>query len=268
MDLVRILFAGIALLLGAGFTSAQTGAEVVDIPTRAGVTQRFLYQSPGSPEAAVILIAGGHGGIQMGTGGYMPRWASDNFVIRTRDLYLQRGLATAIVDAPSDRQTKQFLNGFRQTPEHVADIKAVIAWLRARQSGPVWLVGTSMGTLSAAYVATQSTSSSGGPDGVVLTSSILSSADVSALTPIPAMALERIVVPVLVVHHEEDGCRLCPYGAAAALVDKLTASPRKALVSFKGGQTRGDPCAEWAHHGFNGQEADVVKSIVDWIKLR
>lgn len=87
-----------------------------------------------------------------------------------------------------------FLNGFRQTTEHVADVKAVIAWLRRTAKVPVWLVGTSRGTQSVAYIATDLTGAEG-PDGVVLTSTILVD---KKSTPVPAMALGNIRVPVLV----------------------------------------------------------------------
>ena len=244
---------------------SQSAPQVVDIPTRPGVTQRFLYQSPPAPRAAVVLIAGGHGGLQITSAGSF-RWGADNFVVRTRDLYVQQGLAFAVVDAPSDRQSKPYLSGYRQTAEHVADIKAVIVWLRAKNPGPVWLVGTSMGTLSTAYVATQLSIKDGGPDGVVLTSSILDGS--MGLRPVQAMPLEQITAPVLVVHHEEDGCKYCPFSATGSLMGKLVATPRKALLSFKGGMESGDPCYEWGYHGFNGQEAAVVQGIADWIKAR
>jgi hypothetical protein len=50
---------------------------------------------------------------------------------------------------------------------------AVIAWLKQQAPVPVWLVGTSRGTQSAAYIATEATPAQGGPDGIVLTSTIL-----------------------------------------------------------------------------------------------
>ena len=77
-----------------------------------------------------------------------------------------------VVDAPSDRQRAPFLNGFRQTEEHAADLKATIAWARATAKVPVWLVGTSRGTQSAAYAATV-LQGADAPDGVVLTATIL-----------------------------------------------------------------------------------------------
>ena len=167
----------------------------------------------------------------------------------------------AIVDAPSDRQRPPYLSGFRQTQEHAADIKAVIAWLRGRANVPVWLVGTSRGTQSAAYIATQ-LDGPDGPDGLVLTSTILTD---NKSRPVPAMELDRLRIPVLVVHHEQDGCRLCSFSEVPALMQKLEHVPRKQLLSFKGGDNHGDPCEAFAYHGYNGIEREVVTQIAAWI---
>ena len=92
---------------------------------------------------------GGHGGLQILPNGSM-KWGVGNFLIRTRQLFAERGLMVAVVDAPSDRQSPPYLGGFRQTPEHAADLKAVIARLRQNAKAPVRLVGTSRETQSAA----------------------------------------------------------------------------------------------------------------------
>ena len=143
-------------LLAAGLyqdASGQVRERVVDIPTRPGVTQRFLYLSPENPKAAVILFPGGHGGLQISQDG-SPRWGATNFVVRTRQEFADMGLSVVVIDAPSDRQSPPFLGGFRQKAEHVEDVKAVIAWMRKQNNVPVWLVGTSRGTQSAAFIAT------------------------------------------------------------------------------------------------------------------
>ncbi|HEY2256359.1 MAG TPA: alpha/beta hydrolase, partial [Variovorax sp.] len=155
-----------------------------------------------------------------------------------------------------------FLQGFRQTPEHVADLKAVIAWLRERTGQAVWLVGTSRGTQSAAWAGTQLPRADGGPDGLVLTSTILNDPRSRA---VPAMPLERVAVPVLVVHHQQDGCKLCPFNETPALMEKFTAAPRKELIGVSGGISQGDPCEAYAYHGYNGLETDVVGRIAAWI---
>jgi dienelactone hydrolase len=253
-----------ALLIAlASLAGAQTAQEVVDIPTRSGVTQRMIVLTPPEPKAAVVLLAGGHGGLQIFPNGSM-KWGEGNFLVRTRQSFADQGLRVAVVDAPSDRQSPPYLGGFRQTPEHVADLRAVIAWLRGRSKVPVWLVGTSRGTESAAYVATQ-LSAPEGPDGVVLTSTILTEAKGR---PVPAMELDRIRVPVLVVHHQQDGCSLCPFSQTPTLMAMLTNSPRKQLLSFQGGRSTGDPCGAFAYHGYNGLESDVVRQVAAWVLAR
>lgn len=243
-------------------TFGQVSEKVVDIPTRPGVTQRFIYLAPENPKASVILFAGGHGGLQVGDNGGF-RWGDRNFLVRTRQLFADSGLAVVVIDAPSDRQSTPFLSGFRQTPEHVADVKAVIAWLKKQTKIPVWLIGTSRGTQSAAFVATQLAALDGGPDGLILTSTILTD---DKGRPVPEMPLEKITIPVLVVHHEQDGCKHCAYSEIPRLMNKLSATPAKDLATFKGGNNRGDPCEALAYHGFNGLEEDVVERIVTWIQ--
>ncbi|RJR42578.1 MAG: alpha/beta hydrolase [Deltaproteobacteria bacterium] len=240
---------------------AQLTPTVVDIPTRPGVTQRFLLVGQVNPKAAVILFAGGHGGLQIQPDGSF-LWGAENFLVRTREMFAAQGLLVAVVDAPSDRQSPPYLSGFRQTSQHVADIKAVIAWLKQQAHIPVWLVGTSRGTQSAAFIGTQLPLAGGGPDGLVLTSTILTDPYGRA---VPLMELNRIGVPVLVAHHLQDGCFLCPYTELPNLMNKLTGAPKTELLTFDGGQTTGDPCEPWAYHGFNGIEEEVVTKIAKWI---
>ena len=247
----------------AMLAQGQTTSKVVDLPTRVGVTQRIQVTSPAAPKAAVILLAGGHGGLQMAPDGSI-KWGKGNFLIRTRQFFVDQGLTVVVLDSPSDRQETPYLNGFRQTPEHVQDIKVVIAWLREQTKTPIWLVGTSRGTQSAAYAATQLEGEYGsdGPDGIVLTSTILSDRSSRAVT---AMDLEKIRIPVLVVHHEQDGCALCRFSDTTTLMEKLVNAPRKQLLAFKGGNDKGDPCEAFAHHGFNGLETEVVTQTVAWV---
>lgn len=233
----------------------------MDIPTRPGVTQRFLVITPEQPKAAVILFAGGDGGLSLSAEGGMQNLGG-NFLVRSRQLFVNQGFTTVVIDAPSDRQSYPFLSGQRQTPAHVADVKAVMAWLRAQAKIPVWLIGTSRGTQSAGYIATQLPPADGGPDGIVLTSTILND---SGSRAVPEMALDRIQVPVLVAHHRHDGCRVTLHGDLPRLMTKLTTPPRKELMVFEGGIDQGNPCQARGHHGFNGIEREVVGRIAQWM---
>ncbi|CAN5440117.1 hypothetical protein BH11PSE7_BH11PSE7_13220 [soil metagenome] len=239
---------------------AQVAQKVVDIPTRTGVTQRMLVLTPPAPKATVVLFAGGHGGLQLYANGSM-KWGEGNFLVRTREMFANQGLMVVVLDAPSDRQSSPFLQGFRQRPEHAADVKAVIAWAREAGKVPVWLVGTSRGTQSVGYLATE-LSGAEGPDGIVLTSSIMTD---PKGRPVPSMPLEKVRVPVLVVHHQQDGCSSCAFSGVPAMMEKFTGAPKRELIAVTGGDSRGDPCEAMAYHGYNGIEQEVVRQVSAWV---
>jgi pimeloyl-ACP methyl ester carboxylesterase len=246
------------MLLLVGSAHADTPQKVVDLATRSGVTQRMIVLAPPDPKATVILFSGGDGGLLIQADGTLTR-GKGNFLVRTRQLFADQGFLVAVVDTPSDRQSRPYLEGgFRQTAEHVADIKAVIAWARGQAKIPVWLVGTSRGTQSAAYVATELSSGDEGPDGLVLTSTILTD---KKARPVPSMPLDRLHIPVIVAHHKDDACPLCAYYRVPTLMDKLTNVPRKQVLTFSGGESKGDPCEAFSYHGYNGIESDVVSQV-------
>jgi hypothetical protein len=82
------------------------------------------------------------------------------------------------------------------------------------------------------------------------------------------MPLQKLKIPVLVVHHEQDGCKKCPFSAVPDLMKKLDGTKRKELFTFRGGSNVGDPCEARAYHGFNGLEQDVVNKIAAWIVVK
>ncbi|MES2978669.1 MAG: alpha/beta hydrolase [Pseudomonadota bacterium] len=245
-------------LVASAPATAQT-SEVVDLPSRPGVTQRMLLITPAEVKATVVLLVGGHGGLQLSSQG-RASWGNNNFLARTAQDFAAQQLAVALVDAPSDRQTPPYLSGFRQTAEHAEDLKAVMAHLRQRYGKPVLLVGTSRGTQSAGAAAL-ALQGGGGPDGLVLTSSILTDSGGRALTRMP---LENLTIPVLAVHHEQDACRHCRFSDFPAMTTKIK-SPLKVLT-YRGGNDVGEPCEAMAYHGFNGLEAQVVNDIGAWIR--
>jgi pimeloyl-ACP methyl ester carboxylesterase len=249
-----------AALLACALAAQASTPQTVDLPSRPGVMQRVLVIKPDKPLAAVVLFAGGNGNIQVQDDGSVAR--GGNFLVRSREMFAAEGLLTVVIDVPSDRQTHPYLSGNRQTAAHVADIKAVIGWLRGQADIPVWLVGTSRGTQSVAYAATQLPREEGGPDGIVLTATMLTDRDSRA---VPEMDLDRLRVPVLVVHHRNDACRHCLLRDMPRLMDRLNTPPRRELIVVEGGETTGDSCGSRAYHGFYGIENEVIKRIAAWI---
>jgi hypothetical protein len=148
---------------------------------------------------------------------------------------------------------------------HAQDVAGVIAALRLEALVPVWVVGTSMGTISSANAAARLRV--GGPDGLVLTSSVTRRSVITRLgITVRDVGLDEITVPTLVVHHQSDGCVVSPFADAHMLMRQLRRAPKKEFMAFQGGAPVGDPCEAFSAHGFMGIDDEVVKAIPDWIK--
>jgi pimeloyl-ACP methyl ester carboxylesterase len=252
------------LLLAATLPAPAAQAadeEVRTIPARPGVTQSFLLLRPaGTPAASVILFAGGDGNLALSARGLGQ--LKGNFLVRTRARWAREGFLVAVLDRPSDR--KDGLWNFRTTPEHATDVGRVIAAMREIARAPVWLVGTSMGTLSAANAAARL--AEGGPDGIVLTSSVTETSRVSH-EAVRHAGLGDVRVPTLVVHHKDDACRASPYSGAEDILKALGRATVKELMAFEGGSPPiSAPCEARAAHGYLGIEATVVPAIGAWIR--
>jgi pimeloyl-ACP methyl ester carboxylesterase len=263
---------GPALILGALMTAAAgpahaASANLVSIQTPRGVQQAFILVSPPQkPVASVIMFAGGDGALGL-TGAAAMKWGAGNFLVRTRNMFAARGLLVAVVDAPSDH--KDGMNGvFRMSAAHARDIEAVAAHLKKQADVPVWLVGTSMGTFSAAGGAIGAKNVSG----LVLTSTITRSDPDwkiarSHRDGVASMALPQIAVPALIVSHRKDGCKFTPAADASKLKDRLTKAGKVEIELLDGGAAPvSDPCEAKSQHGFFGIEARAVDTIARFIK--
>jgi len=120
--------------------------EVMDVATRSQVSVRLALKIPEQPKAVAVLFAGGNGALLVRSDGSIER--GGNSLIKGRGNFAKFGLVAAAMDAASDQLAAHgnMPDPFRQSAEHVADIKAVIAALRTRFNLPVWLVGTSRGS--------------------------------------------------------------------------------------------------------------------------
>ena len=227
---------------------------MITLATRPGVQQRILMIQPeGKSKGILILFPGGDGTghFKEGDRGFR---LSNNFLVRSSHLFALEGFTSAIIDVPSDRPSG-ISDGFRTSPEHLREMRAVVSFFAETYRQPVYFVGTSRGTLSAAYVATALEGES--VAGVVLT---------GAYEQIGSLPLERIRYPVLFVHHRDDGCRITPYAGARDLFRRVTTSRKKDFVTVIGGSPPlSKPCEALSTHGFLGKENEVVKAITDWL---
>jgi hypothetical protein len=248
---------------GGGSTTPTQTASLVTLNTRPGVTQKFVLMKPNLAIASVILFAGGDGVLSLsadGAGNPVIGNLLGNFLVRTRQDYVDRGFMVALIDVSSDHA-----NGIglaRGSAEHAQDIAAVVAYMRQQVGMPVWLVGTSAGSQSAANAAVRLTQGIGG---MVLTSSV--TVPSSTAVGVLYMDLESIRVPAFIMSHAQDQCPVTPPADAQRIADRLTGVPAKLVTLLTGGAAPvSGPCDAYSQHGFFGIESQAVDAITNFIK--
>lgn len=241
----------------------------VTMETRKGVTQKFALITAEDPVANVLLFAGGNGVLNLKKSlrvtSHFTSEQRYNFLVRSKDQFIYRGLNAVLVDAPSDHLgINGMQRGFRNSARHVKDVEAIIDFVRQRTDLPVWLVGTSRGTESAAYVAIHSREQ---VDGVILTSPI--SVSNRNGTRIGSYDLEKIQVPVQILFHEKDGCNTTPPSGVRSIARSLANATKVEVKGFNGGGPAVmGPCTGRSEHGFLYIESSVIESMAAFIKAK
>jgi hypothetical protein len=215
----------VTALLVASLAPLAAAEEAVKIGSAYG-----LLNKPTSPQAAVVLIPGGDGRVDVRADGSFGGLRG-NQLVRTRQAYLGHGVATLIIDAG-------------------VDVAAAVEYMR-KIAPKVVIAGTSRGTLRAP------SGLSARPNGLVLTAGFLSDvrARVGSASALP---------PTLVVHHRQDGCRKTLPGQVEPF--QVWGGSKVKVVWMDGGVNVGDPCQAKAYHGFNGLDGQVVSAIASFAK--
>ena len=257
MPNLKILTACVFLLTSLAAASAQ---EIVTLPTRPDVTQSYFIASlPKEQRAIAVLFPGGEGLLRLRQEGGQVKFSPNNFLVRVRADFVKRGVIAVLVDAPSDSQSRGMSDEFRLGEKHFTDISAIVNDLGKRFPGvPIFLVGTSRGTISAAALGARFGSEI---SGVVLTSTLFRQAGARVSEPgLSRFDFATIKAPLLFVHHVSDGCAVTPYSDAARLSGKYP------LISVSGGRSpESGPCDPFSAHGYFGKETEAVEQIVNWM---
>jgi predicted esterase len=255
---LRFSFGSIAGFIAVFSSSLAFADELINLQTRAGVTSSYWWMPRDNAKANLIMLSGGSGGIGYRNG--TPQ--SNNFLIRSRDHFASgnsnNAFNVALLGNASD--LRQLDPVSRARAEHVQDIAAIIAHIRGKNSAPIWLIGTSQGTISAAAAAIELGDK---VDGVVLSAAYTA---FKTATSVPKQAIDKIRVPVLVISHEKDSCSVTRPDENKYIFDKLKNARVKKSVLLSGGQDpTGDECEALHWHGFINFEAQASKVITDWI---
>ena len=229
---------------------------LVQVATRGDQSISYWWMPAEGATATVLLLSGGSGGIGIRQG--QPQ--SNNFLIRSRDLFRAEGFNVALLGNPTDQKAMD--DAWRTSEMHRTDVAAVMADIRAKgATQAIWLVGTSRGTISAAALAI---GLSDQVAGVVLTSSV---ASFSTPTAVHRLAIDQLQMPVLVYHHREDACRITLARDAEWIFKGLKNARVKKFWVVEGGENpSGNACEALHWHGFVGMEGRAVKDVSVWIR--
>lgn len=257
--MIRILLLLLMFAFNLPLRAQETPAgKTQRIATREGVTVPIYAIWKENAVATVVLFSGGGGGYgAIGPDGWP---GSGNFLIRTGKRWAAHPFNVVMVGRPSDGIDLS-LGGVREGREHAADNQAIFQTIRRGSALPIWLVGTSMGTISVTAAAIQD-------DEELLAGIVLSSSITAYKIPgaVPRQDLEKIRVPALVLHHEQDACWACQPHEAKNIEARLNNAPHKKTLWVSGGEEpRGNPCEAFHYHGFIGREAQTVDQIAGWI---
>lgn len=225
------------------------------MPTRDGVSTTLFWESIPNAKATVLLFPGGGGGFGKVEDG---KATGNNFLVRSNPYFLANGFNVAIFGRPNDSAELEYVD--RTSDAHMADVQKVLAFIKTKADLPVWVVGTSRGTISATATAIHVQNEIAG---LVLTSSVVNNKKPGA---IPKQELADIRVPVLVLHHTKDACPLCQPQEVPNILRGLKNAPiKKEIMVSEGDNPTGDPCAALHWHGFIGMEKEAVDTIGRWI---
>jgi hypothetical protein len=225
--------------------------------------------------AVLVLFIGGDGTLDIRASPLQLNTGSPNFLARNRNHFAAEGFVVAVVDAATDFNQHNHalvtnpdgsvhgggLRGHRlpgrlHGEKHLSDLRDVMNDLRRRYPAlPIWAVGTSRGTVSAAITALPVIPGFDAvnppADGLVLTSS-LTGPDASED-----------------MHGVDDACRLTRPQDSDALRARFRSSSRVHVHHVSGGSTPiDDPCDALAPHGFFGIDQKVIEVITKWIRHR
>jgi len=179
-----------------------------------------------------------------------------NFLIRARRFVVDDSVAALIVDCQSD-SGDSCASSYQASKQRQEDVDRLVAEVRSRTPSiaEVWLLGTSMGTISSSFMPVHNPA---GYAGAIHTAMIADPYAKNSYRELGGFDYKKSGVPQFFVHHSSDPCGLTTYPSAKAIAEKFGFP----LVTVTGGAGfQGPPCEALTEHGFRGKEKEVMNAI-------
>jgi hypothetical protein len=243
MKIIRLI-----ALLGM-FVSSTAFSQVFDVLYKDDPPTRTLLTPVKNAKAVVLLFPGGGGVLNLQDDGST---RNGHTFVRSRDLWAQYGIDSVLVDTPYDLGAG--MRNSRSIRDHQQRILNVVNYYRGKFNLPVWIFGHSMGTVSVTEFV------NGGIDKEKLIAGVI-----IAGTYRTATVNSDVSVPVLAIHHVDDGCTTTPLVVSERIVESRPKQSVAQFIQIDGGISEGDVCGSRAYHGFNQREPEFIKAAAEFI---
>ena len=187
----------------------------------------------------------------------------NNSLSRSAHLFANEGFIASNIDVPIPISENTLIGNdaygigtdFRTSKKHLIDVQNIIKYHKKNGVNEFFLAGTSRGSYSIAYLATQ-----------IKDPSVKGFISTSSMDDIDIIDLTKIKKPILFVHHEDDECHVTTHGSATSNFETVS-SPSKHFLTVSGGDSpEGRSCGALAEHGFIGINRKVVENIASWMQ--
>lgn len=186
-----------------------------------------------------------------------------NFLGKQKEKFYKEKFNYYLYPNPNSRKKGSY--PYRASKRNTGRIKALVDFLQKRNSLPTYLLGFSRGSVDVSSYAKRHP---GTIDGVVIISGIYANSSRKASDySIDLIVGDEFPLPLLIVHHEADECRVTDPEEALSFFESVKA-PKKKMVMISGGGRTGRECGPLHHHGLEGVEKRGVRAIINWINIR
>ena len=185
-----------------------------------------------------------------------------NFLIRSRSHLVDMEIASLIVDC-KPTITGVCQSSYQSSIERHQDVSKLIIEIKKRYSSirEVWLIGTSMGTVSSSFMPTYDDNFY---TGSIHTATITVTGG-GSFGELGNFDYKKTKIPQFFIHHKDDPCDKTTYARVKDITDKFNLP---LITVFGGSDFRGNPCAAFSQHGFRGKEKEVMNTIKEIIKTK
>ena len=184
-----------------------------------------------------------------------------NFLIRARRFLVDESVASLIVDCQSE-SGEYCTSNYQASKQRQEDVDKLISEVKKRVPSikEIWLVGTSMGTISSSFMPIHNPT---GYAGAIHTASITDPYAKGSYRELGGFDYKKAPIPQFFIHHLNDPCALTTYPSAKSIAEKY----KIPLLTVTGGSGfQGGACEALTEHGFRGKEKEVMNAVTAIIR--